>query len=105
MSIGLVEIEGFVIVIAGICAAIVLIGNVVRTIKGAAKPAKEFAQRVDDLERKVSGDWEFRQEQEEFNKLMLKSMKQLMKHEIDGNDVKGLQAMEAEIDAFLIENV
>lgn len=105
MQIGLVEIEGFVIVIAGICAAIVLAGNVVRTLRGAAAPAKDYISRLEALERKVDGDWAFRQEQEEFNKLMLKSMRQLIKHELDDNDKEGLVKLENEIDEFLVKKV
>lgn len=57
-----------------------------------------------EVDEKLDGDWQFRQQEAEFNRLMLKSIKHLLQHEIDGNDKESLVKMEAEIDGFLIEH-
>lgn len=54
-------------------------------------------------EEKLLADFEFQQDEAEFNKLMLKSIKQLLQHEIDDNNKQGLIDIEKEIDAFLLK--
>ena len=48
-------------------------------------------------------DYAFQQDEVLFNQLMLKSIKQLLQHEIDNNDKQGLIDMEKEIDDFLVQ--
>lgn len=58
----------------------------------------------DEVKGKLASDWEFQQASAEKDELMLKSIKQLLKHSIDGDDTDGLQAMESEIDTYLIKH-
>lgn len=113
------EIGITVAVIAVALAFIVLVWNAVKAIHDwrsmARKPTDE---RIEDHERriksleeccaevrgKLQSDWEFQQDEVEMNRLMLKSIKQLIKHSLDGNDVDGLKNMEAEIDGYLLEH-
>lgn len=110
------------ITVAVICVAlafIVLVWNAVKAIHDwralAKKPTDDtmadHERRITTLERsyaeaaaKLQSDWEFQQDEVEMNRLMLKSIKQLIKHSLDGDDVDGLKNMEAEIDGYLLEH-
>lgn len=104
-------------VIAAALAFLVLSWNAVKAIKDwrelARKPTVEkiadHERRIVKLEdcceevhNKLQGDWEFRQNELEFNKIMLQSVKQLLAHGIDGSDTNGLRLMEKEIDNYLV---
>lgn len=104
-------------VIAAALACLVLVWNAVKAIRDWRELArKPTADKIADHERrivkleecceeahaKLQGDWEFRQNELEFNKLMLKSVKHLLSHEIDGNNTDGLRLMEKEIDNYLV---
>lgn len=69
----------------------------------------DHEKRIKDLEDccaevrgKLLADWEWQQAAAEKDELMLKSIKQLLKHSIDGNDTSGLKEMEQEIDDYLL---
>ena len=106
-----------VAVIAGVLAFIVLVGNAVKTMNDwrqhASKPTDDkiadHEQRISDLEEccsevkgKLKADWDFQQDELEMNQLMLKSIKRLLQHAVDGNDTAKLQEMEQEIDEYLL---
>lgn len=63
---------------------------------------ESIEKRLAEHDTKLAKDWEFQQDETEFNKLMLKAIKQLLAHEIDDNDKEGLVNMEKEIDDFLL---
>lgn len=116
-------------VIAAALAFIVLVWNAVKAIhewrKMRNSPVEELREVVNGIEpqivpnlgerlqhieerlathdEKLMADWEFQKDEAEFNKLMLKSIKQLLQHEIDDNDKQGLIDMEKEIDEFLLK--
>lgn len=106
-------------VLAIAMAFIVLVWNTVKAIHDWRTMAKKPTEnRIEDHERriakleeccdevkgKLASDWEFQQDEIEMNRLMLKSIKQLLKHSIDGNDTDGLHKMEAEIDGYLVDH-
>ena len=106
---------------AVMCAAlafVVLVWNAVKAIHDwralAKKPTtdkiEDHEKRIVRLEEcceevrgKLENDWEFQQTEVEMNRLMLKSIKQLLKHAIDGNDTAGLESVESEIDDYLMK--
>ena len=105
-------------VIAIALAFIVLVWNAVKAItewrKMARKPTddkfEDHEERIRklencciDVQRKLEGDWEFRQDTAEFNQMVLKSIKELLKYEINGEDKSGIIKMENEIENYLIE--
>lgn len=57
-----------------------------------------------DVHGKLVNDWEFQRTLAETNRLLLRSIKLLLKHNIDGDDTEGLQAMEDAIDNYLLEH-
>ena len=107
---------------AVMCAAlafVVLVWNAVKAIHDwralAKKPTAEkledhekrianLEKRYDEVHGKLENDWEFQQAEVEMNQLLLKSIKQLLQHGVDGNDTAGLRAMEKEIDNYLINH-
>ena len=106
-------------VLAIAMAFIVLVWNTVKAIHDWRQMAKKpTVNRIEDHERrivkleeccdevkgKLASDWEFQQDEIEMNRLMLKSIKQLLKHAIDGNDTDGLHKMETEIDGYLVDH-
>ena len=58
----------------------------------------------EEVHGKLTADWQFQQDEIEMNRLLLRSIKQLLKHSIDGNDTEGLAEMEGAIDAYLIDH-
>ena len=98
---------------------VVLAWNAVKAIHDwremAKKPTDEriedHEQRITHLEEccsevrgKLQSDWEWQQASAEKDELMLRSIKQLLKHSVDGNDTSGLVKMETEIDDYLIKH-
>lgn len=113
------EVGITVAVIATALAFVVLVWNAVKAIHDWRQMAKKpTADRIEDHEQRITrleeccnevrgklqSDWEFQQQEVEMNRLVLKSIKQLLKHDIDGNDTDGLKAMEDEIDTYLVEH-
>lgn len=120
------EVGITIAVIAVALAFVVLTWNAVKAIHDwrqlAKKPTedrlKEDEERIDDHEERITklegcceevkgklqSDWEWQQAAAEKDELMLKSIKQLLKHSVDGNDTQGLIKMENEIDDYLIKH-
>lgn len=113
------EVGITIAVIAVALAFIVLVWNAVKAIHDWRQLAKKpTADRIEDHERRITNleeccdevhgklqsDWQFQQDEVEMNQLMLKSIKQLLKHSIDGDDTDGLKAMEDEIDGYLLKH-
>ena len=76
------------------------------------KMLKDHEERISHLEEccsevkgKLASDWKFQQEQTEVNKMVLKSLKSLLQHAVDGNDTKNLEQREQEIDKFLLDHM
>ena len=112
---------GITVAVIGIALAfLVLTWNAVKAIHDwrqlARKPTADtladhgvrlhkIEERLDGIDRKLDGDWEFRQQSAEMTALLLRSIKHLMQHAIDGNDTESLKGMEAEIDDFLLKHM
>lgn len=121
------EVGITIAVIAVAMTFIVLTWNTVKAIHdwrmSARKPTEErlqddesrienHEQRITHLEEcceevrgKLGADWQFQQEQAEVNRMVLKSLKSLLQHSIDGNDTAKLEKCEQEIDKFLLKHV
>ena len=120
------EVGITIAVIAAAMTFIVLTWNTVKAIHdwrmSARKPTEERLQddesRIDDHEQRIANleecctevrgklqnDFKFQQDNIAVNQLMLKSIKRLMQHALDGNDAAKLQEMEQEIDDYLLKH-
>ena len=109
-----------VAVIAAALAFVILVGNAVKTMaewrQRATKPTDDtladHEKRISDLEEcceevqgKLKNDFKFQEEQAEVNRMVLKSLKSLLQHAVDGNDTKNLEQREQEIDKFLLDHM
>lgn len=107
-------------VIAVALAFVVLVWNAVKAIhdwrtlakRPTAEKIRNHEERIStlegcctDVQGKLESDWQFQQDETEMNRLMLKSIKQLLSHSLDGNNTQGLKEMEAEIDGYLIKHI
>lgn len=108
----------FAVIVAAM-TFVVLTWNAVKAILDwramAKKPTTDtianHEQRITALEScceevrgKLKADWDFQQDEMEMNQLMLKSIKRLLQHAVDGNDTKKLVEMEQEIDDYLLQH-
>ena len=106
-------------VIAAALAFMVLTWNAVKAIHDwralAGKPTEDaiadHERRISSLEEccsevrgKLQSDWEWQRDAADMNKLMLRSIKHLIQHAVDGNDVSKLESMEQEIDDYLLNH-
>ena len=92
--------------IASIGAAVAIIAKFIAKIKA---PEVEQNRRIEALEKKVEelekrlGDGNNRFERiEETNIAILSTLRALLKHAINGNDIKALKEADKELDNFLI---
>lgn len=126
------DIQTAVIVVFGAIAAFVLVTNAIKAWKELSKPSADLRETVEEhgrtieedhgkvedhesrishlegccteVQGKLENDWKFQQATSEVNELMLLSIKQLLKHSIDGNDTDGLAEVEDQIDRYLIKH-
>lgn len=113
------EIGITVAVIAVAMTFIVLTWNAVKAIHDwrslAKKPAadkiadhetriKRLEECCDEVHGKLASDYKWQQSTDEINKLMLRSIKHLIQHAVDGNDTAKLEQMEQEIDDYLLKH-
>ena len=105
----LVQIRDFVIVLAAIAAAVVLAGNVVKTIREWKKPgdaAREDAnQWRTEMDENMKDNSERIKKVEDGNKIIMKALMAIMNHEINGNSVDKLQKALSELNDYLIDNI
>jgi hypothetical protein len=101
----LVQIRDFVIVLLAILAFIVLIGNVVKTIREWTKPGQTVAQWRSDMDESVKDNSERIKKVEDGNKIIMKALMAIMNHEINGNSVDKLQKSLQELNDYLIDNI
>ena len=104
------QLVAFIGSIAGVCAGLATItGFVVALVKRWKAPEVEQNARIEALEKKVEelekrlGDGNNRFERiEETNIAILSTLRALLKHAINGNDIKALKEADKELDNFLI---
>lgn len=102
-SLTLSQIKDFVIVAVAILAFLVLLGNVIRTIKEWRQPGMsetEWRRSVDD---KLGKDNKRIESLEEGNRVICRALIALLSHEINGNSVDKLSKAMADLNNYLIE--
>ena len=102
-NLSLVQIRDFVIVALALLAFVVLLGNVIKTIKGWMEPGMSEAEWRRDVDDKLGKDNKRIASLEEGNKVICKALMALLSHEINGNSSDKLQKALSDINDYLIE--
>ena len=102
-SITFVQIRDFAIVAIAIMGFIVLIGNVVKTIKEWRKPGMSEAEWRREVDGKLDNDNKRIASLEEGNKVVCKALIAMLSHEINGNSKEKLQEALSGLQNYLIE--
>ena len=94
---------GFVLVLAGILATIVLISSAIKAVREMTKlPIFELAG-IHFYDSKVLKDNKRIAEQEEMTRLTLRGVNALLNHEITGNGIENLKKVRDDITEHLID--
>ena len=98
-----VQIKDFIVVLLAIAGAIVLLGNVVKTIRDWRKPNSDLNTWKEGVDRKLANDNERLKAIEDGNKVVTRGVLALISHELNGNSNDKLQKSQAEITNYLID--
>jgi len=102
-NITLLQLKDFAIVSLAIAGTIVLIGNLIKTIRDWRKPQtdlKTWQQSVDD---RLKSDHDRLKNMEDGNKVVCRGILALLSHEINGNSIDKLKASQTEMTNYLID--
>lgn len=99
----LIQIRDFVIVTLAVLAFIVLLGNVVKTIKEWRSPGVTVGQWRADMDENMRDNTERIKSLEDGNKVIMKALVAMLNHEINGNSVDKLQKALTDLNEYLIE--
>lgn len=99
----LTQVRDFVIVLLAILAFIVLIGNVVKTIKEWSSPAVSEAEWRRGVDASLEDNKERIETLEAGNKVICKALIAILSHEINGNSVDKLQKAVSDLNDYLID--
>lgn len=97
------QIKDFVIVAVAILAFIVLLGNVIKTIKEWRSPVMSEAEWRRDVNGKLETDHKRIKSLEDGNRVVCKALMALLSHEINGNSNDKLQKALSDLNDYLIE--
>ena len=108
-ELSIVQIRDFVIVLAAILGFIVLIGNTIKTIREWRKPTQDAQDEADqwrtEMDESMKDNTDRLTKVEDGNKVIMKALMAIMKHEINGNSVDKLQTALDELSDYLINNL
>ncbi len=85
----------------GLAGAIVLLGNMFKTVGGWLAPAKKLTETVAEHEKKLANDDKRLNQQDSDNQMMLKCLFVLINHDIDGNGIDKLKSTREELQAYI----
>lgn len=84
-----------------LAAAIVLLGNMFKTLGAWLAPAKDLKETVEEHEKRLNRDDKRLDQQDLDNQMMLKCMFVLINHDIDGNGIDKLKSTREELQEYL----
>ena len=97
------QIKDAAIVLVAVAGLIVLIGNLIKTIKDWKKPPDDLEQWRTDVEKKLGNANQRLRVIEDGNKVISRGILALLSHEINGNSTDRLRASQQEITNYLID--
>lgn len=98
-----VQIRDFAIVALALMAFVVLLGNVIKTIKEWRKPSVNEAEWKRDVDVDRKDHNERIESLEEGNRVICKALMAMMSHEINGNSIDKLQKAYDAMNEYLID--
>lgn len=102
-NVTLEQLQSFLIVLLALGGLIVLIGNVVKTIKEWRKPHGDLESWRQDVDNKLRNDNERLKSMEDGNKVVCRGILALLSHEINGNSIDKLKSSQTELTNYLID--
>lgn len=102
-NITLSELKDTALVILAFAGIIVLIGNVIKTIKEWRKPQADLKSWQKSVDDRLKSDHERLKSMEDGNKVVCRGILALLSHEINGNSIDKLKASQSEMTNYLID--
>lgn len=102
-SITLLQLKDFAIVALAISGSVVLLGNLVKTIKEWRKPQTDLKTWQKSVDDRLKNDNERLRAMEDGNKVICRGILALLSHEINGNSIDKLKSSQAEMTDYLID--
>ncbi len=99
----LVQVKDFAIVLLALAGVVVLIGNVVKTVREWKIPQENMKAWRSKVDRFLVNDQQRLENMEAANKVICRGILALLSHEINGNSIDKLKSSQAEITDYLIE--
>lgn len=110
------QVGTFFVVLIGLLGFVVLVANVSNVFSSwyskHKRPVDDIGSRVESLEhwredvdKKLDGDWNYRQEQRDFNSLMLKGIDSLVTHAIDKENKDQLVVVQKELGDYMYNHL
>lgn len=97
------QVTDFWIVLLAVFAFVVLLGNVVKTVKEWRKPQDDLEAWRRDVDTKLKNDNDRLKSMEDGNKVICRGILALLSHEINGNSAEKLKASQTEMTNYLID--
>ena len=98
-----IQVRDFAIVAIAIMGFIILLGNVIKTIKDWRKPGMSEAQWRQDVDTKLDSDNKRIASLEDGNRVICRALIAMLSHEINGNSKEKLQSAMTELQNYLID--
>lgn len=102
-NITLVQLKDFAIVALAIAGTVVLVGNLIKTIKDWRKPGNDLRSWQRSVDDRLKNDNERLNSMEDGNKVICRGILALLSHEINGNSIDKLKASQTEMTNYLID--
>ena len=102
-NITLPQIKDFALVVLAFATLIVLVGNVIKTIKEWRKPQSDLKAWQKSVDDRLKSDHERLKAMEDGNKVVCRGILALLSHEINGNSIDKLKASQSEMTNYLID--
>lgn len=101
-NISLMQLKDFAIVALAIAGTIVLLGNLIKTIKDWRKPQTDLKNWQQSVDERLKNDNDRLKSMEDGNKVICRGILALLSHEINGNSIDKLKASQTEMTDYLI---
>ena len=99
----IIQVRDFAVVAIAVMGFLVLLGNVIKTIKEWRKPGMSEAQWRQEVDTKLDNDNKRIASLEEGNRVICRALIAMLSHEINGNSTDKLQTAMTDLQNYLID--